>query len=41
MIEYEAASHADIRWRGYEDALAWMEDAAEGTALPSDCPSSE
>ena len=41
MIEYEAASHADIRWRSYNDALAWMGDAAEGAALPSDCPPSE
>jgi len=41
MIEYEAASHADIRWRSYSDALAWMGDAAQGVALPSDCPASE
>jgi alpha-beta hydrolase superfamily lysophospholipase len=41
LIEYEAASHADIRWRSYSDALAWMGDAAEGIALPSDCPPSE
>lgn len=41
MIEYEAASHADIRWRSYSDALAWMGDAAQGAELPSDCPASE
>jgi acetyl esterase/lipase len=41
MIEYEAASHADVRWRGRSDALAWMADAAEGRSLPSDCPPAE
>jgi len=41
LIEYEAATHADIRWRSYTDALAWMEDAAQGMALPSACPPSE
>lgn len=41
LIEYQAASHANIRWRSYADALAWMEDAAQGSALPSDCPQSE
>ncbi len=41
LLEYEAASHADIRWRSYRDALAWMADAAQGAALPSNCPPSE
>jgi len=41
LNEYEAATHADIRWRSYSDALAWMGDAAQGTVLPSDCPPSE
>ena len=40
-IEYEAASHADTRWRSYDDALAWLEDAVRGSAPRSDCPSSE
>ncbi len=40
-IEYGAATHADTRWRSYDDALAWMEDAAQGSAPPSDCPPSE
>jgi len=41
LLEYEAASHADIRWRSYSDVLAWIGDAAQGRALPSDCPPSE
>jgi len=41
LIEYEAATHADVRWRSYTDALAWMGDAAQGGALPSNCPPSE
>ena len=41
LTEYEAATHADIRWRSYTDALAWMGDAAEGNALPFDCPPAE
>jgi len=41
MFEYEAASHADVRWRGRSDALAWMADAAQGAELPSDCSPSE
>jgi pimeloyl-ACP methyl ester carboxylesterase len=41
LIEYEAATHADIRWRSYTDVLAWMGDAAQGSVLPSSCPQSE
>jgi acetyl esterase/lipase len=41
LMEYEAATHADIRWRSYTDALAWMGDAAQGMSLPSACPPSE
>jgi pimeloyl-ACP methyl ester carboxylesterase len=41
LIEYEAATHADVRWRSYTDALAWMGDAAQGMVLPSACPPSE
>jgi pimeloyl-ACP methyl ester carboxylesterase len=40
-IEYEAASHADTRWRSYDDALAWMADAVQGSVPSSDCPSPE
>ena len=41
MLEYEAASHADTRWRSYDDVLAWMDDAVRGRELRSDCPSAE
>ncbi|MBN2393700.1 MAG: hypothetical protein JXR84_23410, partial [Anaerolineae bacterium] len=41
MYEYEAATHADIRWRSYADVLAWMEDTVLGNAPRSDCPLSE
>ena len=41
MYEYEAATHADIRWRSYADALAWLEDTVQGSAPRSDCPQSE
>ncbi|MCU0520649.1 MAG: lipase family protein [Anaerolineae bacterium] len=41
LIEYEAATHADTRWRSYRDVLAWMEDAVEGDAPRSDCPPAE
>ena len=41
LMKYEAATHADIRWRSYADALAWMEDAVQGSAPRSDCPVSE
>ncbi len=37
-IEYEAASHADTRWRSYDDALDWMDRAVQGRVLRSDCP---
>jgi hypothetical protein len=40
-IEYAAASHAATRARAYDDALAWMEDAAQGRTPRSDCPPSE
>jgi hypothetical protein len=38
---YGGATHADIRWRSYNDVLAWMEDIAQGNVPSSDCPSSE
>jgi hypothetical protein len=41
MIEYEAASHADTRWRSSDDVLAWMDDVVRGRELRSDCPSAE
>lgn len=41
LIEYKAATHADIRWRSYADVLAWIQDAAQGGAPRSDCPGSE
>ena len=41
LLEYEAASHADIRWRSYADALGWMADTVQGNAPRSDCPLSE
>ncbi|MGC9395368.1 MAG: lipase family protein [Anaerolineae bacterium] len=40
-IEYEAATHADIRWRSYADALSWMGNTVQGSAPRSDCPLSE
>ena len=41
MFEYEAATHADIRWRSYADTLSWMENTVLGNAPRSDCPLSE
>ena len=41
LIQYEGATHADTRWRSYADALAWLEDAVQGSAPRSDCPLSE
>jgi pimeloyl-ACP methyl ester carboxylesterase len=41
LIEYEAATHADIRWRSYADVLAWIQDAAQEGAPRSDCPEPE
>jgi len=40
-MQYEAASHADIRWRSYGDVLAWLADTVQGSAPRSDCPLSE
>jgi hypothetical protein len=40
-MEYGAATHADTRWRSYDDVLAWMADAVQGGAPRSDCPPSE
>lgn len=40
-IEYEAASHADTRWRSYDDALDWMDGVVQGSAPRSDCLPSE
>ncbi len=36
-LEYNAATHADTRWRGYRDVLAWMADAVQGGTPRSDC----
>ncbi len=36
-MQYEAATHADTRWRGYRDVLAWMADAVQGGTPRSDC----
>lgn len=36
-LEYEAATHADTRWRGYRDVLAWMADVVRGGSPRSDC----
>ena len=38
LFEYEAATHADIRWRSYADVLSWMADTVQGSAPRSDCP---
>jgi pimeloyl-ACP methyl ester carboxylesterase len=40
-MEYEAASHADTRWRSYDDVLDWMDSAVQGRVPPSDCPPTE
>ena len=40
-FEYEAATHTDIRWRSYADALVWLEDIVQGNAPRSDCRLSE
>jgi hypothetical protein len=37
-FEYSAVSHATTRRAGFESALAWMDDAVEGTPPSSDCP---
>jgi acetyl esterase/lipase len=40
-FEYRGATHADTRWRSYDDALAWMEAVVQGGAPGSDCPPPE
>jgi pimeloyl-ACP methyl ester carboxylesterase len=41
LYEYEAATHADIRWRSYADVLAWLGDIVQGSAPRTDCPLQE
>jgi len=36
-LEYEAVTHAGIRWTSFHDVLAWMENMVEGGEPRSDC----